>query len=728
MKQFNLTIAAFLIAICSMAQCESLELVNWTSDNDTTFTIQFSSPSVVSYELVLRTDYGAQDYPFEPVIISGEAQVGLNEVSVTFEDSPEGWPYPPYPVQPENVYFTTLLYYECEEGLNSDTTKFYMSRHSLVNTPGFECDSLITLFEPLPDGSGIPYQTTFTIPDNGEFIESLSVFLDIGHTFNGDLSIFLTHPNGTSVTLHGGQALTLGGSRGFSVVFTDLAEESIYNSNDTGAGPRGVFQPFGSFDPLIGLPVSGVWTLTIIDNFELDDGMVFGICLDIDGFFCEALLQGQVFADFNGDGEYSLADYSYPYPAIANSIDETVFYGNANGSFQNCTPEGSGNLSVLNAPDVYTTSATDFSVDEGEMQEGIDIMLIPEFEAVDLAVDLFSVDLNRPGFEATYVLSIQNNGTICEENGELAVSFPEYVDIIESENSDFVFSENEGSMGMIELCPFESLEFEFEVILEDTVSLGTELTAIAEAIPSEPDFFPADNTSTFTTEVIGAYDPNDKQVSRAVIGDEFLENQLALKYTIRFQNTGTFYAERVVIADTIDSNLDINSLQIISTSHNMELVREGNVLFFEYDQIFLPDSTTDPEGSIGYVRYLIDPLPSFSEGETIENTAYIYFDFNEAIVTNTVVTAFGNPLVTSNEDIFISLFPNPTNDRITAIWSTDFKPERVQVFDLTGRLIMEGFTRGSNFLEFDVSSLPRGLYIIRFIFEGQISENKFVKG
>ena len=96
-------------------------------------------------------------------------------------------------------------------------------------------------------------------------------------------------------------------------------------------------------------------------------------------------------------------------------------------------------------------------------------------------------------------------------------------------------------------------------------------------------------------------------------------------------------------------------------------------------------------------------------------------------MTNTVVTEFGNPLSTREENVFTSLYPNPANDRITATWNSDFNPERAQVFDLTGRLVMEEITHGTNLLELDVSELPQGLYLIRFIANDAVSENKLVK-
>ena len=49
----------------------------------------------------------------------------------------------------------------------------------------------------------------------------------------------------------------------------------------------------------------------------------------------------------------------------------------------------------------------------------------------------------------------------------------------------------------------------------------------------------------------------------------------------------------------------------------------------------LPDSTCCEEDSHGLVSYLIRPLPDLDPGTVIENTAYIYFDNNPPIITNT---------------------------------------------------------------------------------------------
>ena len=85
------------------------------------------------------------------------------------------------------------------------------------------------------------------------------------------------------------------------------------------------------------------------------------------------------------------------------------------------------------------------------------------------------------------------------------------------------------------------------------------------------------------------------------------------------------------------------------------------VLTFTFNNIMLPDSNTDEPGSHGLIQFTIDQDPSNVIGTVIENTAEIYFDFNPAIVTNTVI----NTIVTitdinENEEFDNKVNVNPT--------------------------------------------------------------------
>lgn len=133
-----------------------------------------------------------------------------------------------------------------------------------------------------------------------------------------------------------------------------------------------------------------------------------------------------------------------------------------------------------------------------------------------------------------------------------------------------------------------------------------------------------------------AYDPNDKQVEP---NQEYISNGQELDYLIRFQNTGNDTAFTVIIKDHLSTYLDWSSVQPVASSHEMEYsVNDGGELLLTFLNIQLPDSNTNLIGSQGFARFRINPLDNLLPNTGIHNTAEIYFDFNPAIITNTVTS------------------------------------------------------------------------------------------
>jgi uncharacterized repeat protein (TIGR01451 family) len=697
----------------ALGQCDAPIVLDWTAVNDTTFTIVFESSVNGEYQVESYSEHTFGGGYFQE---TGPVVNGINTITVIFDEGDAMF-------YPDLIFYTTWINLICGPGIYSEDAEFYMSSRTLRNNEGFTCSNLLT---PMIDFLQSP--DSFDIPINislNESIESVSVFMDFGLSNGGwpNVTFSLVHPNGNVVMIFDETVPYAS----MSVVFSDYAAQTFEYT--PGEDYIGYFQPSEPLAELTGLPAQGEWKLRVQHQFFLpSDEFIYGLCLNINESNCIASLEGEVFFDLNGNGIYDNQEPPMSEAYVQNSADDYTFYTTSQGQYWQCSPAGEGNLSVLNIPEYYEANSLNFSLDSGEYAIDQNIAITAATSATDLSVDLFSWDANRPGFSATYHVVVDNIGTLCADEVELSIAFPSYVQITDSEMPELTISGNSASLDMIELCPFESLEFEVEILLDDTVSLGTILEATVNVNTSETDADPNNNTFTSAVEVVGSYDPNDKQVSATTIGDEFLEDGAPLKYTIRFQNTGTFYAERVVIVDTIDADLDLNSLQIISTSHNMQLVREGNVVFFGFDQIFLPDSATDFDGSIGHVRYEITPFPTFSEGQTIDNTAYIYFDFNEPIVTNTVVTEFGNPLSISNEIEFETrLFPNPANQNITISWAQDVEVDRIEIYDLSGRLLKSQNISAENIYLLEVSDLSDGMYLINLVAGTLQSRQKFMK-
>ncbi|MFN8165795.1 MAG: T9SS type A sorting domain-containing protein [Bacteroidia bacterium] len=161
-----------------------------------------------------------------------------------------------------------------------------------------------------------------------------------------------------------------------------------------------------------------------------------------------------------------------------------------------------------------------------------------------------------------------------------------------------------------------------------------------------------DNSGNFLTAYMDSfmtvsrcsYDPNDKHVMpfHADAGNRTpMDHELA--FTINFQNTGNDTAFNITLVDTMSSSLDLNTLEISGSSHpvSVQYSPSGEVRF-NFRDILLPDSTTDETGSHGFVSYRIHPVASLPDPTIVRNTAYIYFDYNSPVITNSTITTFTN--------------------------------------------------------------------------------------
>lgn len=145
-------------------------------------------------------------------------------------------------------------------------------------------------------------------------------------------------------------------------------------------------------------------------------------------------------------------------------------------------------------------------------------------------------------------------------------------------------------------------------------------------------------SDSFYTITTCSFDPNDKWVSPPGIGSQhYTPPNTDLTYTINFQNTGSDTAFNIKVLDTLDANLDWSTFEIIYSTHNVfsQIAANGEVTF-TFENIMLPDSNVDEPGSHGTVIYKIRTDSLLPDPTVISNTAYIYFDYNAPVVTNTV--------------------------------------------------------------------------------------------
>jgi uncharacterized repeat protein (TIGR01451 family) len=223
------------------------------------------------------------------------------------------------------------------------------------------------------------------------------------------------------------------------------------------------------------------------------------------------------------------------------------------------------------------------------------------------------------------------------------------------------------------------------------------------------------------SEVRGSYDPNDKAAIPTGYGPEHtIRANADLEYKIRFQNTGTDTAFKVVIIDTLSQNLDFASLEAGASSHPYRLqVYEGGILHFIFSPIALPDSFANEAASHGFVSFRIAQKPDLSDGTQIHNTASIYFDFNEAVVTNTVTHTVGKLAGLSatqepdSRGIILDVQPNPMAEQAQVrIDGFNLQQGLATVYDAQGKVVQVQSFSG-NTCQLRQHGLANGLYFLR---------------
>ena len=167
--------------------------------------------------------------------------------------------------------------------------------------------------------------------------------------------------------------------------------------------------------------------------------------------------------------------------------------------------------------------------------------------------------------------------------------------------------------------------------------------------------------------IIGSFDPNDKLVSPAGVGEEhFTKPEAVFEYTIRFQNVGNDTAFNIYILDTISQHLDMSTFVSGVSSHDYEVqIIEGNIIRWDFPNILLVDSVKNEPDSHGFVKFNIEQKPNNPDGTVIENTAGIYFDFNAPIITPPVFNTIKRPPFYDDfcEDFTVNMETFCSNDK-----------------------------------------------------------------
>ncbi len=432
---------------------------------------------------------------------------------------------------------------------------------------------------------------------------------------------------------------------------------------------------------------------------------------------------------FDGDNNgCTAADYPVNGTfAVYNGNGQTRYSEIINGSFLFTElPNGTGTITVQNnIPGVATVSPASVAVDfpAGGMEQQADFCATPTAQAMDVTATLVPIDLARPGFVASYVMVITNNATPAN-NVTVSLQFDSSKLAFFPASSPWVLSGNTLTYTYNSMLPFatHALPVYFLVAQPPTVQGGTVLNYTATVSATGSDANPGNNTFVLNQTVVNSYDPNDINVAQ---GASITPAQTAndLNYTIRFQNTGTASAIRVRVETTLDANLDWNSFRFLASDHEPAVQRNGNKVTFLFENIYLPAEQDDEPASHGYITYRIKPVSGIQLGESMQATANIYFDYNPAVVTNTVTTTVMQPMgVDANTASLFSLYPNPANGTVNLNLNAEMGTATIT--DILGKIVATAMLQQQTAL--DISALKSGMYFVKVISGGREAVQKLV--
>jgi len=262
---------------------------------------------------------------------------------------------------------------------------------------------------------------------------------------------------------------------------------------------------------------------------------------------------------------------------------------------------------------------------------------------------------------------------------------------------------------------------------------------------SPQDDMDPENTITCNT-IVDSYDPNEKVALPKGVG---LQHKLIpgeeIEYTIHFQNTGTDTAYIVKVIDTLDFSIDPTSFIPGVSSHPYQLTISGKdkaVLSFNFTNINLPDSNQNSLKSSGLVSFRIKTNKNATIGTVLKNKAYIYFDYNDAVITNETFHVLDSEIEqdlskgqlvqvgkitlgiqTNKTKSTINIYPNPNEGSFTIELPQNTTNGQLRIVSLIGRTELTKNFNSNLTQVVNVPELKPGTYIYEIDVNGIRNSN-----
>jgi uncharacterized repeat protein (TIGR01451 family) len=725
---------------------------NWQPGNQTTQGIY--SLSAGSYTLTVTDSLGCQSSAianisnlYNPYLFTtaNSASCGSANGLIVATAS---WGVSPYGYSINGGQFSTVNSWNLAAGSYTITVKDSVgcenSKSQFVNNAGINVSANVThancnnnsngSASIIASGGTAPYTYQWS---NGDTTQS------INNVFNGYFKCTVTDTTGCS-----GTATVWIGQN--SSLYVDC-NSSDYNcgTNSLTANVSGgtapysySWSPIGSTTQTISGLNPGTYSLTVTDATGCT-GTGYGEIYS--GTY--STIEGEIFNDVNTSCSLDGGDYPINYGWVKAQSAFNIFYGgvyNTNSShYQLHIPASAAGTYTLTGLPVGFANSNNFSLNCASnytvtVNGNCDTIQHVDFPYTVIPfLDILSniyCNTARPGFIRYYSIDYSNLGTD-PANGIVKIDIDPLLTFIGATPAPSFVNGNHIEWNYTNLYPYSSryicLQAQVPLIQNGGV-LGTVLHDSVWIDPIAGDVNVSNNFSSCSSLITGSYDPNIKEVysSQADANGVIDTSGAELYYTVHFQNTGTDTAFTVTVKDTLSPLVDLTSLEMLGASDNFKWsIEPGRCLTVVFNNILLVDSNMNEAASHGYFHYRVHTA-AIAPGNTIENTAAIYFDFNPAIITNTVTTPVAVTLgIAAAHTINATVFPNPTNTGFVRIQlnGSSYKKILFSLFDVCGNVAVQKTFENEQQFDADVSKCAGGIYFYQVVNEkGETTTGKLI--
>ncbi|UMY64751.1 MULTISPECIES: T9SS type A sorting domain-containing protein [unclassified Flavobacterium] len=431
-------------------------------------------------------------------------------------------------------------------------------------------------------------------------------------------------------------------------------------------------------------------------------------------------------ADNNGCTE---ADITIPHLtySITNGTVSGSFISDRYGNYDIAVQAGTHTVSPVFATPYFTSTPTSAAVNfpDAGLTASPSFCISKTGVYHDVRTCVMPLGVAVPGFDAKYRLTVSNEGT-------------------ESETTTLTFAYDEATLDFVSANPAPTSQapgllswtvnldvFQRKAFLI-TMNLNSpaetppldlnDLLVFTSSAPLNSDTTPDNNSFMLHEFTRNALDPNDKTCLEGnTIGPDMAGKYL--HYLIRFENTGNYPAQIVTVEDMIDTaKFDISTIEPLDGSHAFTTRITGNKVEFIFNNIMLP---FDDANNDGWVLFRIKTKPTLVLGDSVSNTAGIYFNFNPPVITNTATTTFATMGVDSHFDTSFTLWPNPANDVVNMESKRGEAITSVSIFNTLGQELLR--ENGTNLRNVNVSGLAAGTYVITVATDKSKSSTQLIK-